>query len=198
MKALKRSGDDIWFWTGQNTVQGNSDDEKVGFEIPFENGIAGCFNHNGNLIVFNPEDKSLSEVAENTGVQRKIDNEKLLSSLTDDDYVAVIETKNLNMVILQDSHVIVLNQNGDIINIFEDTRAVFKGICTDIYENILVADYSCLERVIILSEDGNFQRTLLILDDKDTCSTLSHLAIDGCGNLWICENDTDITIYSYL
>jgi hypothetical protein len=51
------------------------------------------------------------------------------------------------MVILQDSHVIVLNQNGDIINTFEDTRAVFKDICTDSYGNILVADYSCLERV---------------------------------------------------
>jgi hypothetical protein len=69
---------------------------------------------------------------------------------------AVIETQHLNMVILQDSHVIVLNQNGDIINIFEDTRAVFKDICTDSYGNILVADYSCLERVIMLSEDGNF------------------------------------------
>ena len=54
LKALKRSGDDIWFWTGQNAVQGNSDDEKVGFEVPFENGIAGCFNQNGNLIVYNP------------------------------------------------------------------------------------------------------------------------------------------------
>jgi hypothetical protein len=194
-KALERPGDDIWFWTRQNAVQGNSVDEKVGFEVPFENGIAGCFNHNDNLIVYNPDEKSLSEVAENNGVQRKIDNENLQSSITDDDYVAVIETKNLNMVILQDSHVIVLSQNGDIIKNFEDTRAVFKGICTDIYGNILVADYSCLERVIMLSEDGNFQRTLLILD---TYSTLSHLAIDGCGNLWICENDTDIIIYSYL
>jgi hypothetical protein len=36
----------------------------------------------------------------------------------------------------------------------------------------------------MLSEDGNFQRTLLILDKKDTYSTLFHLAIDGCGNLW--------------
>jgi hypothetical protein len=83
------------------------------------NNCAGCFNHNGNLIVYNPEDKSLSEVAENTGVQRKIDNENLQSSLTDDDYVAVIETQHLNMVILQDSHVIVLNQNGASYSIFK-------------------------------------------------------------------------------
>jgi hypothetical protein len=48
-------------------------------------------------LVYNPEDKSLSEVAEHTGVQRKIDNEKLQSSLIDDDYVQVVETKNLNM-----------------------------------------------------------------------------------------------------
>jgi non-homologous end joining protein Ku len=115
--ALERPGDDIWFWTRQNAVQGNSVDEKVGFEVPFENGIAGCFNHNDNLIVYNPDEKSLSEVAENNGVQRKIDNENLQSILTDDDYVAVIETKNLNMVILQDSHVIVLSQNRDIIKI---------------------------------------------------------------------------------
>jgi CRISPR/Cas system-associated endonuclease Cas3-HD len=71
-----------------------------------------------------------------TGVQRKIDNEKLQSSLIDDDYVQVVETKNLNMAILQECHVIVLNQNGDIINIFEDTDANFLGICTDNYGNI--------------------------------------------------------------
>ncbi len=197
MKALKRSGDDIWFWTGQNAVQGNSDDEKVGFEVPFENGIAGCFNHNGNLIVYNPDDKSFSEVTENTGVQRKIDNENLQSSLIDDDYVAVIETKNLNMVILQDSHVIVLNQNGDIINVFKDTDAQFKGVCTDNYGNIFVADYESQERVIMLSEDGIFQRTLLSVENNNIYSA-SHLAIDGCGNLWVCDRETDITIYSYL
>ena len=104
----------------------------------------------------------------------------------------------MNLVILQDSHVIVLNQNGDIINIFEDTMAELKGMCTDNYGNIFVADNSQQERVIMLSEDGNIQRTLLIGDNKDTYSTFSHLAIDGCGNLWVCDNDTDITIYSYL
>ena len=197
LKALKRSGDDIWFWTGQNAVQGNSDDEKVGFEVPFENGIAGCFNHNGELIVYNPEDKSLSEIAEYTGIQRKIDNEKIQSSITNDEYVEVVETTNLNLAILQECHVIVLNQNGDIINIFEDTDAKFWNICTDNYGNILVADNRQQDRIIMLSEDGMFQRTLLTGDIKNIHS-VTHLAIDGCGHLWISDKPTDITIYSYL
>jgi hypothetical protein len=196
LKALRRSGDDIWFWTGQNAVQGNSNGEKIGFEVPFENGISGCFNHSGNLIVYNPEDKSLSEVAENTGVQWKIDNEKLQSILTDDT-PEVIETKNLNLVILQYSNIIVLNQNGDIINVFKDTKAQFKGVCTDNYGNIIVADYESQERVIMLSEDGIVQRTLLSAENNNIYSA-SHLAIDGCGNLWVCDRETDITIYSYL
>jgi hypothetical protein len=86
--------------------------------------------------VYNPEDSSLSEVAEYTGVQRKIDNEKIQSSITNDEYVEVVETTNLNLAILQECHVIVLNQNGDIINIFEDTDAKFWNICTDNYGNI--------------------------------------------------------------
>ena len=196
LKALRRSGDDIWFWTGQNAVQGNSNGEKIGFEVPFENGIAGCFNHNGNLIIYNPEDKSFSEVAENTGVQRKIDNEKLQSSLTKYT-LEVIETKNLNLVISQSSNIIVLNQNGDIINVFKDTDAKFKGVCTDNYGNIFVADYESQERVIMLSEDGIFQRTLLSVENNNIYSA-SHLTIDGCGNLWVCDRETDITIYSYL
>ena len=106
----------------------------------------------------------------------------------------------MNLAILQDSHVIVLNQNGDIINIFEDTDANFLGICTDNYGSIFVADNNSPEGVIMLSEDGNFQRTLPISENTfdDPCASFSHLAIDGCGNLWVCENDTDITIYSYL
>ena len=70
----------------------------------------------------------------------------------------------------------------------------FKGICTDNYGNIFVVD-SNMENVIMLSEDGILQRTLL--SGFDINST-SHLAIDGCGNLWVCDDDNDITIYSYL
>jgi hypothetical protein len=82
-----------------------------------------------------------------------IDNEKLQSSLTKYT-LEVIETKNLNLVISQSSNIIVLNQNGDIINVFKDTDAKFKGVCTDNYGNIFVADYESQERVIMLSEDG--------------------------------------------
>ena len=42
-----------------------------------------------------------------------------------------------------------------------------------------------------------FQRTLLTGDIKNIHS-VTHLAIDGCGHLWISDKPTDITIYSYL
>jgi hypothetical protein len=101
------------------------------------------------------------------------------------------------LAILQECHVIVLNQNGDIINIFEDTDAKFWNICTDNYGNILVSDNRQQDRIIMLSEDGMFQRTLLTRDIKNIHS-VTHLAIDGCGHLWISDKPTDITIYSYL
>ena len=97
----------------------------------------------------------------------------------------------MNLVISQSSNIIVLNQNGDIINVFKDTDTPFKGVCTDNYGNIFVADYESPERVIMLSEDGIFQCTLLTGENNNIYSA-SPLAIDGCGNLWVCDRETDI------
>jgi hypothetical protein len=43
----------------------------------------------------------------------------------------------------------------------------------------------------MLSEDGIFQCTLLTGENNNIYSA-SPLAIDGCGNLWVCDRETDI------
>jgi hypothetical protein len=53
------------------------DDEGNLFKVPFSNGIACCLMLNGNLLVYNVEEKIFVEVDENDGVQREIKNKKL-------------------------------------------------------------------------------------------------------------------------
>jgi hypothetical protein len=52
------------------------DDEGNLFKVPFSNGIACCLMLNGNLLVYNVQEKTFVEVDEHDGVQREIKNEK--------------------------------------------------------------------------------------------------------------------------
>jgi hypothetical protein len=74
-RLLKKPDDAVLLWsdTSARIVSDTmKDDEGNLFKVPFSNGIACCLMLNGNLLVYNVQEKTFVEVDENDGVQRKI------------------------------------------------------------------------------------------------------------------------------
>ena len=116
-KVLRKSKDEIWFWIGKCAKKGNIKN-KDGYKVSFHNGKAGCFIHNGNLIVFNPDDKILYEVNEEGEIVRRLDNQNLQNLLVSFRDIVMVETKNSNLVFSQHRHVIFSDQDGNVLNTY--------------------------------------------------------------------------------
>lgn len=97
--------------------------------------------------------------------------------------------------------VVITNENGIVLNVFQRKDAEFDALATDNYGNILVGDYRN-DKIDILSEDGIFQQNLL--DKKrDGVNGPLLMDIDELGYLCIVdtgwrEHDRLMKIYSYL
>jgi hypothetical protein len=169
------------------------DDEGNLFKVPFSNGIACCLMLNGNLLVYNVEEKTFVEVDENDGVQREIKNEKLSAILTSYPLYVVQTTLSI-LIIAQNTRVVSINNMGSIINSCSCKTGSMRGICVDKYNNVFVSDYN--NGVVgLFSPEGVCMRKVLTINNP------AELTIDSCGNMWLCHQSSRtrvITIYSYL
>jgi hypothetical protein len=169
------------------------DDEANLFKVPFSNGIACCLMLNGNLLVYNVEEKTFVEVDENDCVQREIKNEKLSAMLTSVPLYAVQTTFSI-LIIAQKNKVVSINNMGSIINSFSCEYGSMRGICVDKYNNVFVSD-NANGVLRLFSPEGVYMRKVLTINKP------TELTIDSCGNMWLCHQSNyppAITIYSYL
>jgi hypothetical protein len=173
------------------------DDEGNLFKVPFSNGIACCLMLNGNLLVYNVQEKTFVEVDEHDGVQREIKNEKL-STILSSDPLYVVQTTFSILIIAQNNKVVSINNMGNIINSFSCENGSMRGMCVDKYNNVFVSDYNNAV-VRLFSPEGVCMRKVL------TITNPAELTIDSCGNMWLFHESIRsfiyvrvITIYSYL
>ncbi|XP_076099449.1 E3 ubiquitin-protein ligase TRIM45-like [Mytilus galloprovincialis] len=200
-RMLRKSADEIWFWTGQSAVKKVNSQFQEGYKVSFDNGSVGCFNQNGNLLVYNKEENAFCEVSEKEGVQNKIKITDPKNKLQNTNFfpssdILMAETKNSNYVIStqNDTVIIITNKQGRILETSKRSNTQFKCIAVDNYGNIIVSD--CINGSIdILSENGVFQRNLL-----NTRAHFISIVIDECGFLWACEKGYQTVktdVYSY-
>lgn len=198
-KVMRKSNGEIWFWVGNGAEKGKADGQE-GYQVPFEDGVGCCFRQNGNMLVFNPEDKSINEVTEQNGVHRKIINENLQTMLDDDTQISIVESKNeKNLVISpKPDTIIVADINGCVKNTYEIFEANFKAFAVDNYGDIIIADYEN-NVITMLSEQGDFKCDLLNdAKARNGLSRIEYFTLDKCGNIWFLHNSDSIEIYSYL
>lgn len=206
-RMLRKSADELWFWTGQSAVRRLNTKYEEGFKVSFQNGSVGCFIQNGNLLVYNKEEHVICEVSEHEGVQNKTEikdpKNKLqninfvFSSSTD---IMMVETKNSNLVTVmswRNNTVVFIDNHGIILDTFTRPYAAFRGITVDNYGHILVADYEN-DIIDILSENGVFQRNLLNIRNGDKIILRTNcITTDECGFLWVFDHDNTMKIFSY-
>ncbi|CAG2220955.1 TRIM56 [Mytilus edulis] len=170
-RMLRKSADELWFWTGQSAVKRVNTQFQDGYKVPFEDGLVGCFIQNGNLLVYNMDEEVFYEVTEQEGVRNKIKIEDPTEKLPNNDIftgtnILMAETSNSNLVFSSQSNIVVIaDKHGTIIETFERPGASFRGINLDNYGQILVVDYQ-MDTIDILSEDGVFHRNLMNNFDK--------------------------------
>ncbi|VDI01732.1 Hypothetical predicted protein [Mytilus galloprovincialis] len=202
-RMLRKSADELWFWTGQSAVKRVNTQFQDGYKVPFEGGLVGCFIQNGNLLVYNMDEEVFYEVTEQEGVRNKIKIEDPTEKLPNNDIftgtnILMAETSNSNLVFSSQSNIVVIaDKHGTILETFERPGASFRGITLDNYGQILVVDYEkdCID---ILSEDGVFHRNLVNNEngDKMIYST-THFTLDECGFLWVFDYVKVMTIFSW-
>ncbi|CAG2220956.1 unnamed protein product [Mytilus edulis] len=71
-RMLRKSADELWFWTGQSAVKRVNTQFQEGYKVQFEGGLVGCFIQNGNLLLYNKDEEVFYEVTEQEGVRNKI------------------------------------------------------------------------------------------------------------------------------
>ena len=195
-RLLKKPDDTVLLWsdTSARIVSDTmEDDEGNVFKVPFSNGIACCIMLNGNMLVYNVEEKIFVEVNENDGVQREIKNTKLSAMLTSDPLYVVQTTLSI-LIIAQNTTVLSINNMGSIINSPSCKTGSMRGICVDKYNNVFVSDYNN-GVVRLFSSEGVYIRSVLNITNP------TELTIDSCGNMCLChysDYTSTITIYSYL
>ena len=201
-RLLKKPDDAVLLWSDtsarivSNTME---DDEENLFKVPFSNGIACCLMLNGNLLVYNVEEKIFVEVDENDGVQREIKNKKLSTMLTSDP-LYVVQTTFSILIIAQNEKVVSINNMGNIINSCSYKNGSMRGMCVDKYNNVFVSDNKT-NVVRLFSPEGAYMRNVFTIESP------VELTIDSCGNLWLCsvyrlfrhtQYTSTIAIFSYL
>ncbi|CAG2198736.1 TRIM2_3 [Mytilus edulis] len=166
-RVLKNSQNELLFWTEQCAMKQNITNKEKCFKVPFANGMAGTLIHNENLMVYNTDDNLIYEVDDQDGIHNKIkleDPENKLPgpNLLYGTHFKMKQTKKKrNFAITWRRQIVVItNENGIVLNVFQREDAEFDALATDNYGNILVADYRN-DKIDILSEDGIFQQNLL-------------------------------------
>ncbi|XP_063444578.1 E3 ubiquitin-protein ligase TRIM33-like [Mytilus trossulus] len=204
-RMLRKSADELWFWTGKSAVRRLNMKYQEGFKVSFQNGAVGCFVQNGNLLVYNKEEKVIYEVSEDEGVKNKTEIKDPKNKLQKTDFftsrntdIMMVETKNSNLVMSwRNNSVIITDNHGIILDTFTRLNAGFRGITVDNYGHILVADYEN-DKIDILSENGVFQRNLLNNRNGDNIiRRTSRITTDECGFLWVFDYDNTMKIFSY-
>ncbi|XP_076103695.1 E3 ubiquitin-protein ligase TRIM45-like [Mytilus galloprovincialis] len=200
-RMLRKSADELWFWTGHSAQKRVDKKYEEGFKVPFQNGLVGCFMQNGNLLVYNQEEKVFCEVSELEGVQNKFEitdqqnRLKITHIFTSTDMI--LENKNSNLVMtLHNSTIVITDKHGIILDTFTRSNAKFRGLTVDNYGHILVADCYNYSVIDILSENGVFLRNLPFQINGNLNET-NPIAIDKCGFLWVFDNRQTMKIYSY-
>ncbi|XP_063433295.1 uncharacterized protein LOC134715179 [Mytilus trossulus] len=190
-RMLRKSAEELWFWTGQSAAKKVYTQFQDGYKVPFEGGLVGCFIQSGNLLVYNKNEKVFYEVTEQEGVRNKIKIEDPTKKLPNNDVfsgenILMAETSNSNLVFVSHNKIIAIaDKNGKISETFERVDAQFKGITVDNYGQILVADFQ-EDFIDILSKDGIYQRN--ILNNKNGDKVIygtNHITLDEFGFLWV-------------
>ncbi|XP_071121770.1 tripartite motif-containing protein 42-like [Mytilus edulis] len=201
-RMLRKSADELWFWTGQSAAKKVHTQFQDGYKVPFEGGLVGCFIQSGYLLVYNKNEKVFYEVTEQEGVRNKIKIEDPTKKLPNNDVftsgnILMAETSNSNLVFVSHNKTIAIaNKYGKIIETFERLNAKFKGITVDEYGQILVADYE-KDFIDILSEDGVYQRNLLNNENGDKIIYgTNFITLDECGFLWVFDCNYEMKIFS--
>jgi hypothetical protein len=195
-RLLKKPDDTVLLWSDTSArilSDKMKDDEGNFFKVPFSNGIACCLMLNGNLLVYNVQEKTFVEVDEHDGVQREIKNEKL-STILSSDPLYVVQTTFSILIIAQNNKVVSINNMGNIINSFSCENGSMRGMCVDKYNNVFLSDYNN-GVVRLFSPEGVCMRKVLTINNP------AELTIDSCGNMWLCHQGFRtrvIKIYSYL
>ncbi|VDI56080.1 tripartite motif-containing protein 56 [Mytilus galloprovincialis] len=123
-RMLRKSADELWFWTGQSAVRNVNSQFQEGYKVSFQNGSVGCFTQNGNLLVYNKEEKIFCVVSQNEGVQNKIKitdpkNKLQNTNIFTNTNILMAETTNCNLVIsTQNDTVVITNKHGSILETF--------------------------------------------------------------------------------
>ncbi|CAG2219742.1 unnamed protein product [Mytilus edulis] len=131
-RMLRKSADELWFWTGQSAVKKVKTNHLEGYKVPFKNGLVGCFIRNGNLLVYNKDEKEFYEVSEQKGVQQKIKivdpkNKLKNTDIFTGENILMTETKNSNLVISSPNKTVVIaDKHGTILEAFERPNAIFQ------------------------------------------------------------------------
>ncbi|VDI03142.1 Hypothetical predicted protein [Mytilus galloprovincialis] len=199
-RMLRKSADELWFWTEKSAVRRLNMKYQEGFKVSFQNGSVGCFIQNGNLLVYNKEERVIYEVSEHEGFKNKTEIKDPKNKLQNTDFftsrntdIMMVETMNSNLVMSwRNNSVIITDNRGIVLDTFTRPNAGFRGITVDNYGHILVADYENDYNIDILSENGVFQRNLLHNQNRTT-----RITTDECGLLWVFDYDNTMKIFSY-
>ncbi|XP_052065195.1 tripartite motif-containing protein 42-like [Mytilus californianus] len=201
-RMLKKSADELWFWTGQSAAKKVNTQFRDGYKVPFEGGLVGCFIQSGNLLVYNMDEEVFYEVTEQEGVRNKIKIEDPTKKLRNihvftGETILMAETSNSNLVFSSRNNIVVIaDKHGTILETFERKGAKFRGLTVDNYGQIFVADYE-KDFIDILSEGGVFQRNLLNNKNGDKIIyKTNHITLDECGFLWVFDHFKKMTIFS--